>query len=306
MEYANQETKGINQVLKAGAQLYTVRDHTRTPQEVAKTLHRVAEIGYRAVQVSAFGPIEPREVARLAQQEGLDIVATHFGWDEFRNNLGQLIAVHQLWGCRHAAIGSLPKDYYRAGGGARFAAELAPIADRLAAAGIDFSYHNHSHELVRYGATTWLHQVYEAAPPQHLKAELDVYWLAAGGADPAQWIRRPRSAPADHSLQGHGGAAGSYAALRPGRRRQSQLAAYRGGLPRRGSGVGAGGAGPDLRRRPIRGAGGEPALSARDGDRVTQATAAIDHLVYGVPELSVGIVTDGRAARRRCLPRWPP
>ena len=188
LKAANQALKAANQALKAGAQLYTVRDHTRTPQEVAKTLHRVAEIGYRAVQVSAFGPIEPREVARLAQQEGVEIVATHFGWDEFRNNLGHMIEVHQMWGCRHAAIGSLPKDYYRAGGASRFAAELAPIADRLAAAGIDFSYHNHSHELVRYGATTWLHQVYEAAPPQHLKAELDVYWLAAGGADPAQWI----------------------------------------------------------------------------------------------------------------------
>ena len=144
------------QELKAAAQLYTVRDYTQTPTDVAESLRKVAEIGYRAVQVSAVGAIDPREVARMAQDHGLDIVATHFGWDEFRNNLGHLIEVHQMWGCPHAAIGSLPKEYYVAGGAARFAAELSPIAGRLAAAAIDFSYHNHSHELVRYGATTWL------------------------------------------------------------------------------------------------------------------------------------------------------
>ena len=176
------------QELKAGAQLYTVREFTQTPKDVAESMRKVAAMGYRAVQVSAFGPIAPQEVARIAGDHGLEIVATHFGWDEFRGNLGHLIEVHQMWGCRHAAIGGLPKEYYQAGGAARFAGELSPIAERLAAAGIDFSYHNHSHELVRYGATTWLHQVYEAAPPEHLNAELDVYWLAAGGADPAQWI----------------------------------------------------------------------------------------------------------------------
>ena len=188
MEQAVQEVKTSQRELKAGAQLYTVRDHTQTPDDVARTLHRVADIGYRAIQVSAFGPIEPREVARLARQEGLAIVATHFGWDQFRDNTEHMIEVHQSWGCPHAAIGGLPAEYFQAGGAARFAGELAPVAARLAAAGIDFSYHNHSHELVRYGATTWLRQVYEAAPPEHLKAELDVYWLAAGGADPAQWI----------------------------------------------------------------------------------------------------------------------
>ncbi len=182
------EVEDAVQELKAGAQLYTVRDYTQTASGAAESLRKVAEIGYRAVQVSAFGPIAPPEVARMASDNGLEIVATHFAWDEFRDNTEHMVEVHQAWGCPHAAIGGLPAEYFQAGGAARFAGELAPVAERLAAAGIDFSYHNHSHELVRYGATTWLHQVYDAAPPEHLKAELDVYWLAAGGADPAQWI----------------------------------------------------------------------------------------------------------------------
>ena len=120
--------------LKAGAQLYTVRDYTQTAKGVAESMRKVAEMGYRAVQVSAFGPIAPQEVARIAGDHGLEIVATHFGWDEFRDNLAHLIEVHQMWGCRHAAIGGLPKEYFRAGGAAQFAGELGPIANRLARA----------------------------------------------------------------------------------------------------------------------------------------------------------------------------
>jgi sugar phosphate isomerase/epimerase len=43
---------------------------------------------------------------------------------------------------------------------------------------------------MRYGEKTWLAQLYERADPGMLKAELDVYWIQAGGGDPADWIRR--------------------------------------------------------------------------------------------------------------------
>lgn len=180
-------------MLRIGAQLYTVRGRTDTAGAVAETFARVRAIGYTGVQVSAFGPVDPAEVARLAGEHGLRIAATHFGWDEFRTDLDRVIDIHRRWECRHAAIGGLPEEYRGAGGVERFAAELGPIAERLAAAGIDFSYHNHSHELARCGSgagggRTWLAELYAAVPAQALQAELDVYWLVAGGADPVQWI----------------------------------------------------------------------------------------------------------------------
>ena len=41
-----------------GAQLYTLRDFLKTPADIAKTLARVKKLGYDAVQVSGFGPID--------------------------------------------------------------------------------------------------------------------------------------------------------------------------------------------------------------------------------------------------------
>ena len=124
--------------LRIGAQLYTVRGHTDTADDVAETFAKVRATGYSGVQVSAFGAVDPADVARLAKEHGLEIAATHFGWDEFLNDLDRMIDTHQRWGCPHAAIGGLPEDYREAGGVERFAAELGPVAERLAAVGMDF------------------------------------------------------------------------------------------------------------------------------------------------------------------------
>jgi len=174
-----------------GAQLYTVREFTQTIEDVAETLKKVAEIGYTAIQISAFGPVDPKDVAKAVQDNALTVAATHTGWEAFRNDLDAVIETQKLWGCRHPAIGGLPGEYRSRDGIKRFLDELAPIAERLAAEGMDFSYHNHNHELAKYDCEkTWLETLYDQADPNVLKAEIDTYWIQAGGGDPAWWLRK--------------------------------------------------------------------------------------------------------------------
>ncbi|MCD6365125.1 MAG: sugar phosphate isomerase/epimerase [Planctomycetes bacterium] len=145
-----------------GAQLYTCREYTKTIEGVAK----------------------------IAEDTGMTIAATHVGWPLFQEKLDAVIEQHKLWKCEHPAIGGLPKEYHCVDGVKRFLDELPPIAEKLAAEGMDFSYHNHSKELVRYGEKTWLAQLYEQADPNMLKAEIDTYWIQHGGGDPAAWVRK--------------------------------------------------------------------------------------------------------------------
>ena len=174
-----------------GAQMYTVREFTQTLPGIAESLKKVADIGYTAVQISAFGPVDPKEVAKLVEDCGLTVAATHVGWNRFLEELDEVIAEHKMWGCTHAAIGGLfTPEYTDLDGLKRFLDELGPVAERLAQEGMDFSYHNHNHELVRYGEKTWLEMLYEQASPEMLKAEIDTYWVQAGGGDPALWVRK--------------------------------------------------------------------------------------------------------------------
>ena len=82
------------------AQLYTVREFTRTPTDIRSTLKKLGKMGYEAVQVSALGPIAPVELKEIADGEGLEIAATHVGYDEIRRHPQKVIEEHKLWGCR--------------------------------------------------------------------------------------------------------------------------------------------------------------------------------------------------------------
>jgi sugar phosphate isomerase/epimerase len=158
---------------------------------VAETFKKVAEIGYSNVQVSGIGgEVDPKDVARIAQDNGLEISCTHIGFNRFLEDIDGVIEQHQLWNCKHPAIGGLGAEYHCAEGVKRFIDELRPVAAKLAEAGMDFSYHNHSHELVKYGDRTWLAMLYEDAPGDVVKAEIDTYWITHGGGDPAAWITK--------------------------------------------------------------------------------------------------------------------
>jgi sugar phosphate isomerase/epimerase len=173
-----------------GAQMYTVRDFCKTLPEIAESCKKVAEIGYTSVQISGFGPADPKDVAKVMEDCALTVASTHTGWPRFREDLDGVIAEHKLYKCVHPAVGGVPQEYRSADGVKRLLDELAPIAQKLAAEGMDFSYHNHNQELVRYGDRTWLAMLYEDGSPDVVKAEIDTYWIQAGGGDPAEWVRK--------------------------------------------------------------------------------------------------------------------
>jgi sugar phosphate isomerase/epimerase len=173
-----------------GAQLYTLREHCRTIPEIAATLARVRAIGYTAVQVSGIGPVDAREAGKVLADSGLTVAATHMGWWNFVHETDKVIQTHKWWNCVHSAIGSLGAEYYSPEGLDRFLAELAVVAPKLAAEGIDFSFHNHCIEFIKFDGRLMLDLLYERTSPQTLKAEIDTYWIQAGGGDPAAWIRK--------------------------------------------------------------------------------------------------------------------
>ncbi len=177
--------------LTIGAQLYTCHALTQTAADLADTLAKVAKIGYRTVQISGIGAdIDPADVAKMLTDNDLTCNATHMAWDDFLTKLDDVIEKNKLWGNPHPAIGGLGSAYRGGEGIKKFRDELAPIAEKLAAEGMDFSYHNHNHEFVKLECgRTWLAALYEEIPAEHLKAEIDTYWIQAGGGSPTAWLK---------------------------------------------------------------------------------------------------------------------
>lgn len=143
--------------------------------------------------MSAWGAaVDLKKAGEQLNKHGLQCVITHMAWQKFRDNLDGVIADHHALGCPHTAIGGVPAEYFTAEGAKRLVDELIPITKKLAAAGLDFAYHNHSAEMALMGRKVWMQHLLDesvkAGVPLH--AELDTYWIAAGGGDPAQWLRK--------------------------------------------------------------------------------------------------------------------
>ena len=173
------------------AQLYTVRDFCKTPADIASTMKKVREIGYEAVQCSGMGEIGPKELRKIVDGEGITICATHTGFDLMRDETDKVIEDHKIIGCEYAAIGGSPAEYRQDGEGyKRFAKEASEVAKRMAAQGIKFGYHNHSHELERFGDRTGLAILYEDSDPKYFLGEIDTYWVQHGGGDVCWWMRK--------------------------------------------------------------------------------------------------------------------
>ena len=176
-----------------GAQLYTVREFSKTPKDIEQTLKKVREMGYTTVQASGLGQIEPQELRAIADANGLKIVITHTPYDRFVNDLDGVIEDHHTLGCGIAGLGALPDVNRKSGEGyASFAKQFGAIADELGKNGLKFSYHNHRFEFEKFGGKTGLEIIAENTNPQNFLFTLDTFWVQAGGADPAEWIKKLR------------------------------------------------------------------------------------------------------------------
>ncbi len=172
-----------------GAQMYTLREHTQNPTDIAKTFKRVKAMGYDAVQVSAFGRIDTKELAKLLKDHGLVCAATHYRGD--LSDTAAVVDYHKTLDCRYTALGG----FYPWKGDAvvtadtwkQWAAGFNPTAAKLAEQGIRLGYHNHSHELVHFDGRSALDILLEELDAS-VWFEIDTYWIAHGGGDPAAWI----------------------------------------------------------------------------------------------------------------------
>jgi sugar phosphate isomerase/epimerase len=169
-------------------QLYTLRDHLKTPADIRRTLKKVKEIGYPAVQASGLGPIPEAELVEILKGEGLVLCATHEPSDVIRQNPEKVVETLTKLGCRHTAYPypggvdwSKPKDVEK------LVADLDRAGAILRQAGQVLSYHNHAVELTPFQGATALDYIYSQSNPQNLQGEIDTYWIQHGGCDPVDW-----------------------------------------------------------------------------------------------------------------------
>jgi len=177
--------------MQIGAQFFTVREFTKDLEGLALSLKKVADIGYKTVQISGTCEFEPQWLAAELKKNGLTCVVTHTPAQKLIENAAQVAADHEVFGCQNVGLGYYKfdetdetKTY------ANFLKTYKPVAEAIRANGKYFMYHNHATEFSKVEGKLVIDRIAEDFSPEELGFILDTYWIQKAGGDPAAWIEK--------------------------------------------------------------------------------------------------------------------
>jgi sugar phosphate isomerase/epimerase len=190
--------------LPIGLQLYTVRE--QAGKDFEGTLKKVAEIGYREVELYSFFDRKAADVRRLLEDAGLRCVSAHYGVPALRDDLAPKIDYAKELGLQFM-ICPFPgfADPSRARGGSastdaltlddwKWNADLFnKVGEEAKRAGLRFGYHNHHIEFREFGGVTAFDELLRRTDPGLVTIELDCGWVKVAGLDPAEFIAKHAS-----------------------------------------------------------------------------------------------------------------
>lgn len=177
--------------MRSGAQFFTIRDFCKTPEDLALSLKKVADIGYTTVQLSGVCAYDPAWMDEQLKMNGLKCVITHYNPDKIADETEKTVADHKAYGCKHIGIGSVPGGLNGRADYDRFLQRFLPAARYIKEQGGLFMFHNHFMEFEKdeNGVTYMEHMMRDFAPDE-MGFTLDTYWVQYSGADPAAWLRK--------------------------------------------------------------------------------------------------------------------
>ena len=176
--------------MQIGAQLYSAHNRTKTLEGFAETLQKVAQIGYRSVQVSGTCPYEPEWLKEQLDKNGLECVLTHPSMDKITNP-DQLVADHNVFGCKYMGVSWMPPEYRDTLEKVKgFCDQFEDASKRIKELGSQLMYHNHAFEYDSLEGTTIMDYIINRFPAENLGITLDTYWVQFANVDVVSEIKR--------------------------------------------------------------------------------------------------------------------
>jgi sugar phosphate isomerase/epimerase len=164
----------------------------RQDTDLAGVLGAVRGAGYEGVEAGNLARQMPLEqVKRTFQENGVALSGVHAGYGEVEDtskleeNLRFMATMRaRFLMCSGVADAKTREGYERS-------AEVFNRAGRICKEhGAVFCYHNHNWEFVRFGDTLAIDLLAQLTDPELVKLNIDVFWVAVGGEDPASFVQR--------------------------------------------------------------------------------------------------------------------
>lgn len=174
---------------RLGAQYYTIRDFCNTIEDFDSSCKKVADMGYKLVQLSGIAEFDPKSIKEIVDKYNLQVVCTHRPPKNYLENLQAEIEFHKILGCKVCGVGSMPGFNAKMETIEDFVKNFKSVSEELKKHGLVFAYHNHSFEFEKIDGRHAFDILVEKMSSDNFKFILDVYWLSYAGINPAKFIR---------------------------------------------------------------------------------------------------------------------
>ncbi len=172
-----------------GIQMYSLR-HISATNPIA-ALDKVRQYGLRTIEGSS-GRLPPQEYLQLLKDRDIRIVSTFADYARLKTNLDGVISAAKELGVKYVVCGWIPHEKGRfSKKNALDAVELFnTVGEKLKRAGLTFAFHIHGYEFQPDTTGTLFDLMMHQTKPEFVSYELDVFWAAQGGADPAALLKK--------------------------------------------------------------------------------------------------------------------
>jgi sugar phosphate isomerase/epimerase len=173
----------------AGLQLYSVR--AQMEKDVPGTLAKVRDWGIRFVELAGTYGMTPQQFKGELDAHGLDPVGGHFSFEEWEKDPEAALGQARELGLVYVGCAWIPHTGEFNEAACRHAAEVFNRAGELAARSHKhLFYHTHGYEFVPNGNGTLFDELVRETNPQYVSFEMDIFWVAHAGQDPAKLLEK--------------------------------------------------------------------------------------------------------------------
>lgn len=174
--------------MKAGLNLYSIRNLIQTEEDFLQTAIKLKEMGYSYMQFSG-APFDAEKIKRVSEKSGMPVYLTHVPYNRIVNDTEALMEEHAKFNCKNIGLGAMSFNSIL---DEKLCLEtiddLEKTAQKMKANGFNFFYHHHHFEFLKHSGKTILDLLIENAPSVNFT--LDTYWLQFGGADILETLDR--------------------------------------------------------------------------------------------------------------------
>lgn len=132
-----------------------------------------------------------QEVKSILKDNGLTTPSAHTDLETLLHHMDKLGEAANVLGHKYVVLPAIPEDRRKTMDDyKRIADDFNTIGENARKVGLKFAYHNHGYGLQPVNGQIPFEYLVEQTDPKLVFLEMDIFWTAAGGADPIAYLKK--------------------------------------------------------------------------------------------------------------------